>query len=137
MSFCLVLGLDYVRIRVESERTPAEFILKLDSYQKRMLEFDLFKLKPDISGQREQEVQTNIEQDQNDSFSLESVSPKGSPSSRNVFMMGNKIRVEIFRGNLIKQQVDVIVNAANGRLILGGKQIYILYIIFKENQRGI
>ena len=38
------------------------------------------------------------------------------------------VRIEINQGDLLEQQVDIIVNAANTELNFGGKQIQFLFL---------
>lgn len=125
-----LLGFDYVPIRFGEDGIEAaascEYMLKLDAYQKRLLEFDLNLVGKSINDETDLggEVQLAAA-----AAAVIDLSPQQQPKTpKNVFMFGTeqrKIKVEIYRGNLVKQQVDVIVNAANSRLILGGKFFFL------------
>lgn len=133
------LGFHYMPISVmgELQNQRSEFVLKLDAYQRNLLEFDLKLNRAAESTTRVDDLEPAWKTEQ----TMGLFEPQGgfhSPtiqqkSPQNVFMFGRgqrKIKVEIYRGNLVKQQVDVIVNAANSRLILGGEVIILVNDFF-------
>lgn len=109
---------------MDDDRAAPEYMVKLDGYQKRMLENSLRLLADDGASRRETNERSLSPITTSTSRKFDSSSAVKLP--KNVFKFPNQITVEIFRGNLVKQSVDVIVNAANGRLILGGKIYHII-----------
>ena len=104
-------------------------MLVLDNYQKQMLEFKLGLFVPNQQGsfnsnEPKNEAQAEIEEISKKLENLES--PPTTPlktEDLNVFKFQD-LRVEIVQGDLLDQDVDVIVNAANVYLELGGKLSY-------------
>lgn len=112
---------------IDDDRAAPEYMVKLDGYQKRMLENALRSLADDVKESRSETNERSLSPTTTTSMKKSDSSSVKLP--KNVFKFPHQITVEIFRGNLVKQSVDVIVNAANGRLILGGKNQSSIYII--------
>lgn len=129
--FCL--GLDYLRVaEIDMEGSSnkssakAHYMLKLDSYQKKMMDYVLYSPATESSASNDRvpkasKVKENDQQvsSLNSKFS-KTLKVENEKKIENEMTFGS-LKVEIFQGNLVKLDVDVIVNAANVFLSLGGQ----------------
>lgn len=101
--------------------SPAQYMLKLDEYQKKMFEFIINGVRRNEKQQSGQTESSLVERSGKPT-EFDANPPQDNPNA--VFEFGTKpdriVTVEIYQGDLLKQNVDVIVNAANEQLILGG-----------------
>ena len=109
----------------------AHYMLKLDSYQKKMMDYVLYSPATESSASNDRvpkasKVKENDQQvsSLNSKFS-KTLKVENEKKIENEMTFGS-LKVEIFQGNLVKLDVDVIVNAANVFLALGGQKDFYL-----------
>ena len=108
-------GHNYGAVMVDFKEANKQVkLLKIDSYQKALLDFCFNST--DVTS-------TKIENPTSEHFqsNLRLLSNENDRSQLVYEYLDKHLRIEINQGNLLEQQVEVIVNAANVELAFGGK----------------
>ncbi len=106
----------------ENENKKSSFCIKADSYQKSMLDYVYTK---QLKRRERQASESSLNSGDLDAIvknlSELTIAPRQAKSSFRFFDAKNQIEFEIKRGDLLKERVDAVVNAANCHLNLGGQ----------------
>lgn len=110
------LGMEIVKVKLLDYRNEStsgvQYMLKADSYQKNLIE----KLMRDLKKPHIPDLHTEGAIDDD----------RLSDSNLTYSCQFNDIKVEICTGDLLKEKVDIIVNASNEELILGGTHLHLI-----------